>query len=69
LFQKSCSVAEAEKKTFDKKSNHSKSSCLICLTFSGLMPVGMKNIRGNYHWKQPSTKKWLPVTQEVIPPS
>jgi len=50
---------------FHKKLYNSKSSNSIFLKFSGLMPVVMENIRGNFHWKQPSTKKWLPGTQQV----
>jgi len=30
------------------------------------MPVVMDNICVNFHWKQPSTKKWLPGTPQVF---
>jgi len=33
-----------------------------------MMPIVILKICGNFCSKQPSTKKWLPGTQEVIAP-
>jgi len=30
------------------------------------MPIVTENIYVNFHWKRPSTKKWLPGTQQVF---
>jgi len=32
----------------------------------GLMPTGMDNIHGKFHWKRARTKKLLPGTQQLI---
>ena len=43
-----------------------KSLCLICLKFSGLMRVRLKNIRGIFCCKRRSTIKLLHFTQQLI---
>jgi len=51
---------------FDKKLHNSKNSCSICLTFSGLMPVGLKSMHGDFAVKEIVWKKLRVWTQSRI---
>ena len=62
LFAMLCS----RRAMFHANLRNSKSSCSICLKFSGLVLVVMDNIFVKFGWKQLSTKKWLPGTQQVF---
>ena len=53
---------------FHANLRNSKSSCSICLKFSGLFRVGVENIYENFRFKIQSTKKLLRGMQHLIPP-